>query len=425
MSSTLYRNHIRVLLFVLLMGFFSVSGRAQDRAAAIAATNGAHEKGQTLFKSNCASCHKINEKLVGPPLAGIEKKYEKEWIYKWVRNSQEMVKSGDAQAVAIFNEYNKSVMTAFPTLKNEDVDAILSYVSVEAQFPATATPAAGAAGTGAAATETAAPYGIFMVLLAILLAIIAWLLGRVVRTAANLGRVKRGEPELAATTFESFFNQRWVRVVAGLLVFALFSYTTYDNARGLGRQKNYQPEQPIKFSHALHAGKWKVECQYCHSGAGKGKSAVIPSPSVCMNCHKAIDKGPVYGETEINKIYAAVGWDKTKHQYIENYEQKPIEWVRIHNLPDHVYFNHSQHVTAGKIACQKCHGEIEKMEVVKQENTLGMGWCVSCHRETEVQFTGNAYYNAYEKYHKALKEGKMEKVTVEDIGGLECQKCHY
>ena len=103
----------------------------------------------------------------------------------------------------------------------------------------------------------------------------------------------------------------------------------------------------------------------------------------------------------------------------------PIEWKRIHNLPDHVYFNHAQHVSVGKLECQQCHGEVEAMDVLAQHSPLSMGWCINCHRETEVQFKGNEYYASYAKYHEQLASGDKEKVTVEDIGGLECQKCHY
>jgi hypothetical protein len=105
--------------------------------------------------------------------------------------------------------------------------------------------------------------------------------------------------------------------------------------------------------------------------------------------------------------------------------QGPIEWVRVHNLPDHAYFNHAQHVTVGKVECQTCHGEVEKMEVLAQASPLSMGWCINCHRQTEVKFTDNPYYANYVQYHEEMAAGKRSKVTVADIGGLECQKCHY
>ena len=104
---------------------------------------------------------------------------------------------------------------------------------------------------------------------------------------------------------------------------------------------------------------------------------------------------------------------------------KEVEWVRIHNLPDHVYFNHSQHVNAGKVQCQTCHGPIQEMDEVKQFSDLSMGWCVNCHRETKVQFTSNKFYSIYEKFHEDLKKNPSDSITVAKIGGTECQKCHY
>ena len=248
----------------------------------------------------------------------------------------------------------------------------------------------------------------------------------------------------------------------------------------MGRMQGYQPDQPIKFSHTTHAGLHKIDCQYCHDGARRSKQSVIPAANTCMNCHKAIKVGSKYGTAELTKIYASIGFNPNDDKYIDNYSnlseadlekiykewignsymktnsltsmddkgkrevekqwavlkasmtsetkpkiQGPIEWVRIHNLPDHVYFNHAQHVAVGKVACQQCHGKVEQMDVVKQYSSLSMGWCINCHRETEVKFADNAYYDSYKRYHDELKSGNREKVTVEDIGGLECQKCHY
>jgi hypothetical protein len=203
---------------------------------------------------------------------------------------------------------------------------------------------------------------------------------------------------------------------------------------GVGMEQNYQPEQPIAFSHALHAGENQIDCNYCHSSARHSKHSGIPSANVCMNCHMYVDGSEITndagnlkydgeGSPEIAKIYAAIGWDSENREYIEGYEQQPIKWVRIHNLPDLAYFNHSQHVNAGQLECQECHGPVETMEEVYQYSELTMGWCINCHRETEVQFNKNEYYQDFheeltEKYHG-------EKITAEKIGGLECGKCHY
>ena len=185
----------------------------------------------------------------------------------------------------------------------------------------------------------------------------------------------------------------------------------------------YQPEQPIAFSHKVHAGENGVDCNYCHSSARNSKHSGIPAANVCMNCHTYINEGAITGTTEISKIYDAIGFDPDTRTYIEGYEQKPIKWVRIHNLPDLSYFNHSQHVVAGKVECQTCHGPIEEMDVVYQHAELTMGWCIDCHRTTEVSMEGNEYYT---ELHAQLKEKyKGEKITVDKIGGIECAKCHY
>jgi hypothetical protein len=192
-----------------------------------------------------------------------------------------------------------------------------------------------------------------------------------------------------------------------LIGFVWWVSATTVKARSVGLHKGYQPVQPIAFSHKLHAGQYKIACQYCHVGVEKGKSATIPSTNICMNCHNYIQEGSRYGTKEIAKI-------------LESWETgKPIEWVRIHNLPDLVYFNHAQHVKVGGIACQTCHGPVEEMEEVYQYSDLSMGWCINCHRQTKVDLTANPYY---ERLHQALKE---KTVTVEQIGGLECSKCHY
>jgi hypothetical protein len=220
-----------------------------------------------------------------------------------------------------------------------------------------------------------------------------------------------------------FYKTRSFKAASILIIFVGSMFWLAQNGIRLGRQRGYQPTQPIKFSHQLHAGKHKIDCQYCHTSAAKGKASGIPSLNTCMNCHKAVVTGPTYGKEEIAKIYQAVGWDPEKKVYSGT--PKPVEWVRIHNLPDHVYFNHSQHVVAGKVECQTCHGPVQTMSEVYQFAPLSMGWCVNCHRQTEVQFASNNYYSTYEKLHEDLKNKKIDKVTVEKIGGTECAKCHY
>lgn len=181
----------------------------------------------------------------------------------------------------------------------------------------------------------------------------------------------------------------------------------------LGRTENYAPDQPIKFSHKVHAGDNKIDCKYCHHTAEFSKSAGIPSMNLCMNCHILVREGSHSGKFEIEKVVDA------------NNTKKPVEWTRIHNLPDHVFFSHAQHVGVGKVDCKQCHGPVEEMDIMRQHSDLSMGWCINCHRETEVKFQDNAYYDNYLKLHDLLKSGKIDKVTASDVGANDCMRCHY
>jgi len=338
------------------------------------------------------------------------------------------LKTGDAYANKLYLEYNKTAMNLFPNLKNEEIDAILKYV---ASVPAPGTAAPGAAAAGAPAEDD---NSLLFGILSLILAVVALILLQVNANLKKLADSREGHTPEQDVPF--WRNKRYIAFLA-VVFFIVGGYLVSKSAMGLGRSKDYQPVQPIYYSHKVHAGINQINCQYCHTGVYQGKQATIPSVNVCMNCHMAIneykgekifteDGEEVNGTQEIEKLYKYAGfepgkpWDASK--------AKPIEWVRIHNLPDHVYFNHAQHVKAGQVACQTCHGEIQKMGEVKQQNDLSMGWCINCHRETKVQFKDNGFYSIYEKYHQDLKSGKMDStkgVTVENIGGTECQKCHY
>jgi hypothetical protein len=213
--------------------------------------------------------------------------------------------------------------------------------------------------------------------------------------------------------YTKYLRFKSINLLIVLIAGFFLTKITVVEAMAVGRSQNYEPDQPIKFSHAVHAGQNKINCLYCHSSAEYSKTAGIPSANVCLNCHTLVREGTRSGRFEINKIHNAI--DK----------QIPIQWVKIHNLPDHVFFSHAQHVSVGKISCQKCHGPVEQMDRMKQVNDLSMGWCINCHRTTEVQFMNNAFYDKYEKLHKDLKDGRIDKVTAEKIGGTECMKCHY
>jgi len=395
-------------------------------------------EGEKLFNANCTACHAINDKVVGPALKDVDKRHTEAWIIKWVKNSQAMVKSGDAEALKIYNEYNQSVMTAFPQFSDAQVKSILAYVKTggPTKPEETATANVSAQPAGDSFYNDTTFYGLLII--SVILLVIVWVLVSIRKVVDQLFIQKL--PEAAADIIQHVSwkdNRKSFRyklfkkhpVVGTLVVMGMFTIVfgligfDYGNKK-VGVQKGYAPTQPIAYSHELHAGKYKINCQYCHSGADKGKQASIPSASTCMNCHAHVQAKEKYNGTvspEIQKIYTAVGWDPEKRAYIPDYKKQPIKWIRIHNLPDHAYFNHAQHVKIGKVECQACHGPIETMKVVSQQRSLQMGWCINCHREAKVDVANNKYY---EELHKNLKaEGKS--ITVAQNGGLECAKCHY
>ena len=371
-------------------------------------------EGETLFKNNCAACHNTSDEvLVGPGLKGISERRPIEWIVKWVHNPQAVIASGDKYANDLYNKFNKAAMTPYPNFTDAQIKSIVAYV--DASNAAPAAPAAGAAPAADGAAAPAAPSsgGMLEVLLVGLLIIMVLVLIALLSIVSTLGKITKGE-----ASEDNPFMQRVGEnlkamaanssVKTGILVLALLlgGKATIDAAYGVGIHQGYAPEQPIKFSHKLHAGQYQINCNYCHTGVYAGKGANVPSANICMNCHNAIKRE----SPEIQKIYRA----------IENNE--PIQWVRVHNLPDLAYFNHSQHTNVGGLECKNCHGEIEKMEVVEQRSSLTMGWCIDCHRETDVNSKGNAYYDKLVEVHN--KDSKTP-LKVQNIGGLECSKCHY
>jgi|KBSMisStandDraft_5_1062788.scaffolds.fasta_scaffold00032_46 cytochrome c551/c552 len=388
------------------------------------------QDGKALFSANCASCHSITKDLTGPALQGVTDRgpwSDKNKIHEWVHNPTAFM-AKDPYTAALKAKFGVP-MNAFPNLKNEEIDAIIGYVT---------TPVKTTTGDN---TPEAPPkedntllYGVLTLILAVVALTLLWVNSNLKKLSDDKEGHVSGEP------VPFFRNKAYIAMVI-IVLFLVGGYYTIQGAVGLGRMKNYEPEQPIYYSHKVHAGINQISCLYCHGGAQDSKHANIPSVNICMNCHMAINeysKGPklvkedgteVDGTAEIKKIYAASGWDPEKKRYTS--AGKPIEWIRIHNLPDHVYFNHSQHVKAGKQQCQTCHGEITKMDEVYQFAELSMGWCINCHRETKVDFydpekgTGNKFYSIYAKFHEDIKNNRLDSVTVEKIGGTECQKCHY
>ena len=454
-------------------------------ALPIFAQEGNPDAGKELFRTQCATCHNKNmvDDLTGPALGGTQERwadYPEEDLYRWIRNSQAMINEGHPLATELWNTWKPTAMTSFLNLTDEEIANILAYI--QGTYDGTYGPKlAVQSGDGAGAVVEKRDNTTLFVVLAFILAILAVVLARVLANLNYMLEIKENPeaPVHRKTLIEILTSKGVIAFVIFALV-VLGGYTTVSNAIMLGRQQGYQPEQPIKFSHETHAGIQQIDCQYCHDGARRSKHSVIPAANTCMNCHVAVKVGSTYGTQELTKIYASVGWDPSTDSYIENYEELsrsdieriykkwiadtyvkdkgsldvkgekliedqwegivesltdpavgdnkvagPIEWVRIHALPDHVYFNHAQHVTVGKQECQTCHGPVEEMAVLEQYSPLSMGWCINCHRETEVQFVDNEYYDTYKLYHEELATGEREKVTVEDIGGLECQKCHY
>jgi len=391
------------------------------------------QKGKSLFNSQCAACHKLNRKLVGPALKGVSAKYDKEWLYTWIKNSAAMIKSGDEQAVAIYEEYNKVAMNAFPNLSNDDIDNILAYTDYVPPKPVA--PVSGVPvgeNTGSSTTND-----IILVLLSFILIVLVILLLLINKTLKSLLPqngivVKEDENKKGVPIWQAFLKNQFLVLVSVFILLLSSAYFAYGYMLQVGVDQGYMPIQPIHYSHKIHAGANQIECQYCHSSAKKSKHSGIPSLNVCMNCHENIadyngeedlEKGYTkdFYTNEIKKLYKAVGWDENTQSYTGDTE--PVKWVRIHNLPDFVYFNHAQHVTVAGVDCQKCHGPVEEMEILYQYSPLTMGWCINCHRETNIKVKDNEYYT---KIHEELsKKYGVEELTAAQMGGLECGKCHY
>lgn len=418
MKRSIFRFSTRVVpaLIVFLLSF---SLQAQD----IPTDPAVISAGEALFNGNCKTCHRVKQKLVGPALAGVETRVPSvKWVYDWVRNPAKVIASGDEYANKIYAEYNKSQMTAFSSFKDDQILSILAYVKAEANKveAAPAVAAGGQAGGSAVPSAYLDTILIGMVIILILLVIILALIVNALRKFLNQRDLSAEEQEVVNSpiTFGTITRSPGFTFLVIFLVGVIAFKSVIDGLYSIGVQKEYQPKQPIAFSHKVHAGQYEIECKYCHTGALKGKQANIPSPNICMNCHTQIKQGTNTGTGEIAKIYAAVGFDPDTQSYTG--QTKPIEWVRIHNLPDLAYFNHAQHVNVAGVTCQTCHGPIEQMDVVKQYSLLTMGWCIDCHRKTDVNTKGNAYYDKLVELHNSKKAMK-----VEDIGGLECAKCHY
>ncbi|MDN3205685.1 c-type cytochrome [Algoriphagus sediminis] len=412
---------IRTSLQAFVMLFFLFVGTQVIAAdPAVVESEEAIAAGKTVFNANCKQCHKLDQKYTGPALRGITDRQSIEWAKSFILNSQAVIATGDEYANELYAEYNNIVMPPHTFLSDDDLNNLLSYIEYGDKVdPAAEAAAAAAGGDGAGGGSGGIPsefLTIILVVLVVILLLILVVLGLITSVLTkylNKQNLEEDDKEFVTQKFDlgKVLRSDGFVIIVTALVVALVAKTAIDGLYTVGVQQGYAPKQPIAFSHALHAGEYEIACQYCHTGVEIGKSANIPSANICMNCHTHIQNvgGQDGMSPEIAKIYAAVENDQ------------PIEWVRVHNLPDLAYFNHSQHVKVGGIECQTCHGEIQEMEVVGQHSSLTMGWCIDCHRQTEIAASGNEYYDKLVQLHSDSKDA----LKVKDIGGLECAKCHY
>lgn len=371
------------------------------------------ENGKKIYKQYCTSCHALDHKLVGPALTERVKLRSEDYLIKWIRNNSALRAAGDKDAIAIYTEYGKNEMPQFTSFTDDEIKSIIAYAA-NPPVPVNLGPPIDPK------NPISEPTSIWLYVVLLVLIVVAFILIRTNNLLKRLSLEKSGEHVPVQIPWGKKLRSWQAYMLYGFILVFIFGWTISDSAMRLGHSKNYQPEQPIKFSHQLHAGINQINCLYCHASAEKSKVAGIPTVNTCMNCHKGVQAGQSdAGTAEIAKL-------------LEHYNNnKPIEWTKIHNLPDHVYFNHSQHVTVGKVACQTCHGQIQEMDQVYQFSSLSMGWCINCHRETKVQFEDNGFYTMYSQMHAKLDSMKKINpdatmdVTEAMMGGTECQKCHY
>ena len=374
-------------------------------------------------------------RATGPALYNVTERRDREWLYQWIKNNRALIDSGDPEAIAIYEEYNQTAMNLFPQLSNADIDDILAYTETPKPEPVAPANAGGGAGQSGGGVSSTVILAILAVVLVMLVAVLL-LVNNTLRKFAVAQGVALPVKESRKPIWKAFVENQFLVLVSVIVLLLGGAYFAYGWMMQVGVDQGYQPIQPIHYSHRIHAGDNQIECKYCHSSARTSKTSGIPSLNVCMNCHKSIsevadatsefssvteDYSKEFYDKEIQKLYKATGWDPATQSYTG--ETQAVEWVRIHNLPDFAYFNHSQHVSVAGVQCQTCHGPVEEMEIMYQNAPLTMGWCINCHRETNVKMDGNPYY---EKIHEELsKKYGVEQLTAAQMGGLECGKCHY
>ncbi|PWJ43111.1 c-type cytochrome [Sediminitomix flava] len=412
------RSVTRLRFAILWLGLLLAANLSFGQGAGdgIPSDEGQVAAGAELFDANCSSCHAVHEQVVGPALKAVYERRDVKWIQNFVKYPKKVIDSGDEYAKALYEQYQQYMPNQ--AVSDEEILSILAYVKAETiagpKVAEVATdPAAGDAAVAGAeqAVSTNLLIGIIIGLGVILVIVLVVLLMLINVLTKYLNQQKDLSSDDAAYVNQKFdlsavFKSQIFVGFASFVFIIVVAKATIDGLFSIGVQQGYAPEQPIAFSHKLHAGYYEIDCKYCHTGVEKSKNANIPSANICMNCHSQVRTE----SEEIQKIYAA----------IEN--NQPIQWVRIHNLPDLAYFNHQQHVKVGGVECETCHGDIKEMEIVQQHSLLTMGWCIDCHRKTDVNTKGNEYYDRLVELHESTAKEPMK---VENIGGLECAKCHY
>lgn len=421
------------------------------------------EAGKALFMGKCKSCHNpvfAQQNPTYPSLEGVidraggasSEQARVDWLREWIPNAGKMIGT-DKYAKDLFKQYGVA-MTTFSDLTPEQVDQLIAYIGSGGETPVEKSDIT-VPGQPASSDDSTT-----MMVLGIVLVALILIIGVLVLLATHLQKSLNDKEGLNAED-KKVVNQKhdivkvlkhpafYGTVIALLLAAGLVAFIQ-KGVYGIGVQTGYAPVQPIPFSHKIHAGDNKIDCNYCHTGVRKSKHANIPSPNICMNCHTTVKTDSKW----IQELHSYVDYDTKTKTYGPN--QKPIQWTRVHNLPDLAYFNHSQHVKVAGLECQQCHGPVQEMETMYQYSTLTMGWCIDCHRNTPINLDAydneSGYYNrelaekllefrkkensefAMEKakeamdggapFHETL-EGLKYPLTVEDIGGMECSKCHY
>ena len=425
------------------------------------------QDGEKLFKANCASCHNPVKNATGPKMQGVLQKWtdagEEELIYEWVSNPSKLYNSGKSKMAKAIWDWSPTAMTPQGHLSREEVESIFTYVDNYAP------PVAAVGGGSLASNDTLSNdsdssdywwWIISFILVFVLFAILGVRRELTAAVAAKEGK-EFDSTRTFATNSREWLIKNWFVTMLLIVGVALFSgIELFGRAYQLGVYEDYMPSQPVAYSHKLHAGKMGIECKYCHHSAEKSKHAGIPSVNVCMNCHAIVHEGPQYGTEEIDKLHKAAGYNKNKQAYnLDEFGdriEEPIVWNKAHNLPDHVYFSHAQHVhtNTANIDCRQCHGPVQnytlgRVSTIDEVNAyaatdegmergliqltkplLTMGWCIECHNKKEIDLTSSGYY---EEIHKRIKlradvNNKIfedDKVTVKELGGWECAKCHY